>query len=216
MRFAVAGGLALLGSVVALLATWSVATPWDAPVWPLLAFVPVPALVWWLCADLAARWRVVSVAAVAVVVIATVAIWASPAPGRLRFGDTLGALEDAAVVVLADAPSPSEACGPPPPLDYGILGVPTEVCVVTYALGVATVSQPVGGTGVGTPAGTEVRQMRFDWRSPTSVLAVRSLVFEGGVAQPPAGRCVRQVERRWWAWSLTDGPCPRGFVPSSG
>jgi hypothetical protein len=218
--------MALVAAVVALAATWSVITPWNAPVWPLLMFVPVPALVWWVTAGTGAGLRLGAAVVVVIVVVATVAVWASPLPGRLRFGGTLDELEQTAVVVLADSPSPAEACGPPPPLDYGVLGVPTEVCVVIYALGVATVS--MGGTppgdgvddaddqGDGSVTEREVRQVRFDWTPASSVVATRSLVFEGGVAQPPAGRCVRQVDGRWWAWSLPDGGCPRGSVPSSG
>ena len=220
-------GIALLGAVVALVATWSVVTPWNLPVWPLLAFVPVPALVWWLTADASMGWRIGAGVAVASVVVATVAVWASSAPGSLRYGASLDELEQAAVVVLVDAPTPTEACGPPPPLDYGVLGEPSEVCVVTYALGVATAStggEPATGEptlvvddqGDGSVRETEVRQVRFDWTPSGSAVAARSLVFEGGVAQPPAGRCVRQVEGRWWAWSLPDGACPRGFAPSSG
>lgn len=231
-------GVALAGALVALVATWSVASPWDAPVWPLLAFVPVPAFVWWLTATRTPAVRFVSAVVVAVVVVGTVAVWASPVLGRLRYGDTLDRLEQAAVVVLADAPTPTEACGPPPPLDYGVLGVPDEVCVVTYTLGVVQASVggtarsavPMGGSAVEVAAGlnggdddqgdgsvteTSVRQVRFDWRSGPSGVAARNLVFEGGVAQPPAGRCVRQVDDRWWAWSLSEGTCPRGSVPSS-
>ena len=220
-------GIALLGAAVALVATWSVVTPWNVPVWPLLAFVPVPALVWWLTADVSLRLRIGTGLVVASVVVATVAVWASPLPGSLRYGNSLNVLEQAAIVVLGDAPTPSEACGPPPPLDYGVLGEPSEVCVVTYALGVATAAtggEPATGEptlvaddqGDGSVTETEVRQVRFDWTSPGSALPTRSLVFEGGVAQPPAGRCVRQVEGRWWAWSLPEGACPRGFAPSSG
>lgn len=221
-------GIAVAGAAVALVATWSVVTPWVVPVWPLLAFVPVPALVWWLVADASVAVRVVAAVVVVAVVVGTVAVWASSAPGRLRYGDTLDTLEQSAVVVLADAPTPSEACGPPPPLDYGVLGTPSAVCVVTYALGVATAS--TGGTsavdgdsagdsgdqGDGTVSETEVRQVRFDWQTAPRGPIQRSLVFEGGVPQPPAGRCVRQVDGRWWAWTLPDGGCPRGFTPSSG
>lgn len=219
--------MALVAAVVALVAAWSVATPWDAPVWPLLAFVPVPALAWWLVADAARGVRVLAAVVVVGVVVGTVAVWASPLTGRLRFGDTLDALEQAAVVVLADAPTPTEACGPPPPLDYGVLGEPTATCVATYGLGVTTASTlGEGATGEPTPVAddqgdgsvseTEVRQVRFDWQTVPGGPVERSLVFEGGVAQPPAGRCVRQVEGRWWAWTLADGSCPRGFTPSSG
>ena len=199
--------IALLGAAVALVATWSVVTPWNLPVWPLLAFVPVPALVWWVIVGIPSRVRLVTAAAVALVVVATVAVWASPLPGGVRYGDTLDDLEEVAVAVLADAPTPTEACGSPPPMDYGVLGVPTEVCVVTYALGVVNAA-------VGSVPETEVRQVRFDWTAGSAVVA-RSLVFEGSVPQPPAGRCVRQVESRWWAWSLPDGGCPRGFAASS-
>jgi len=214
-RVAGAAGVAIVGAVVALVATWSVSTPWDAPVWPLFAFVPVPALVWWLVADAPGRVRATAGVLVVAVVVGTVAVWASPLPGRLRFGSTLDALEQSAVVVLADAPTPSEACGPPPPLDYGVLGEPSGVCVVAYALGVATASTG-DDRGDGTVTETEVRQVRFDWQSTPRGPLERSLVFEGGIAQPPAGRCVRQVDGRWWAWSLPDGGCPRGFTPSSG
>lgn len=220
-------GIALLGAAVALVVTWSVVTPWNLPVWPLLAFLPVPALAWWLTAGASMGWRIGAGVVVASVVVATVAVWASAVPGSLRYGGSLDSLEQAAVVVLDDAPTPTEACGPPPPLDYGVLGEPTEVCVVTYALGVSTAAsggKPATGEptlvaddqGDGAVSETEVRQVRYDWTPPGSALATRSLVFEGGVAQPPAGRCVRQVEGRWWAWSLADGACPRGFAPSSG
>lgn len=212
-----------MGATVALVATWSVVTPWNLPVWPLLAFVPVPALVWWLSTGASAWVRAASVALVVAVVVGTVAVWASPLPGRLRYGATLDSLEQAAVVVLVDAATPSEACGPPPPLDYGVLGTPSEVCVVTYALGVVTVAlggAPAGDDGDdqgdGSVTDDEVRQVRFDWTSSGSAVAARNLVFEGGVAQPPAGRCVRQVEDRWWAWTLAGDACPRGFAPSSG
>lgn len=223
-RVAGAAGIALVAAVVALVATWSAVTPWVVPVWPLLAFVPVPALTWWLVADATAGVRAVAAVVVVAVVVGTVAVWASSAPGRLRYGGTLDSLEQSAAVVLADAPTPSEACGPPPPLDYGVLGTPSAVCVVTYALGVATASigrsvEPatvVGDRGDGTVSETEVRQVRFDWQTAPRGPVERSLVFEGGVPQPPAGRCVRQVEGRWWAWSLPDDGCPRGFTPSSG
>lgn len=219
VRTAAAVGVAVAAAVVALVATWWIASPWDAPVWPLLAFVPVPALVWWLTADGPIGVRIGSSVVVVAVMVGTVAVWASALPGQLRFGGTLDALEGVAVTALADAPASAEACGPPPPLDYGVLGVPTEVCVVTYTLGVATASAGGGsvaatwaGAGV-VDTGTAVRQVRFDWRSPP---AEQSLVFEGGVAQPPAGRCVRPVGTGWWAWTRPADDCPRGFVRSSG
>ena len=224
--------MAVAAGACALVITWSVVTPWDVPVWPLLAFVPVPALAWWLAADAAPGVRVGALVAVVVVVVGTVALWASPWLGQLRFGNALDAMEQAAVVVLADAPPTSEACGSPPPLDYGVLGVPAEVCVVTYALGLTMASSPAsspaadtggssvvpaaGDAGDGTLTDVDVRQVRFDWPGDVSALPDRSLVFEAGVAQPPAGRCVRQVDGRWWAWVLPSGGCARGFVPSSG
>jgi hypothetical protein len=205
-RVGTALGVTVAAAAVALALAWLVASPWDAAVWPLLAFVPVPAVVWWL----------VSGAPVARMVVA---VTASPRLGAARYGSALDRLEDAAVLLLADAGARSDRCGPPPPVDYGVLGVPDRVCVVVFRLGVQPVAEPVvagggGDTGDGRDD-TEVRQVRFDWGLRAGVPA-RQLVFEGAVAQPVADRCVRYLQGRWWSWQLVAGGCPRGSVPSSG
>lgn len=218
-RVGTALGVTVAAAAVALALAWLVASPWDAAVWPLLAFVPVPAVVWWLVSGAPVARMVLAAAAVVAVIVATVAVTASPRLGAARYGSALDRLEDAAVVLLADAGARSDRCGPPPPVDYGVLGVPDRVCVVVFRLGVQPVAEPVvagggGDTGDGRDD-TEVRQVRFDWGLRAGVPA-RQLVFEGAVAQPVADRCVRYLQGRWWSWQLVAGGCPRGSVPSSG
>lgn len=212
---------------MAIFLAWLVATPWSSPVWPLLAFVPVPAVVWWLCVGSSRRDALVLAVLVVGIVVGTVAVASSTLPGLARYGGVLDELEGVAVAALATSSSPTDVCGPPPSVDYGVLGTPDRVCVIVFRLGVEGVpasivigAGDVGSAGPGGDQGdgeveTDVRQVRFDWELERGVPG-RQLVFEGGVAQPVADRCVRLVDGRWWAWQLAEEACPRGLVPSSG
>jgi hypothetical protein len=230
--------VALTVGAAALVLMWwfSVVTPWDETVVPLLVFGPVPLAVYALTAGSGLRpvARVATWVVVAVVMVGTVAVGASGSLMRARVGDTLAGMQADADRRLADVVVPSEVCAPPPAIDWGVLGPPREVCVVAYDIAVSQ----VGGVGRGVgeqagpgegdgpagdgPAGDElagevltVWQVRYDWDQPGSA-PERMLVYEAAVAQPPADRCVRVVDDPWWAWRTDDGECPRGFVPSSG
>ena len=217
-RIAAAAAVPFVSAVSAVAAVWFVVTPWSVPVWPLLAFVPVPLVVWWLSAG-ASRLTIAALAVVVVaVVVSTVGLTSSQRLGTARYGSTLDELEVIAVASLTNLPTSSEGCGPPPPVDYWVLGIPARVCVVAFELGITGTPVAVGASpnddrGVGT-SDNEVRQVRFDWDVGGGVPA-RQLVFEGGVAQPVADRCVRRLDGRWWAWQMVSGGCPRGFVSST-
>lgn len=231
---AAALGLTVAAALVALVWLWLVVTPWDEPVVPLLVFVPVPAAVWLLVSragvsrlTMAGVWMVV-----VLVMLATVALSASGAVTRARYSAELDAMTAASVELLLDADVPSESCGLAPLLDYGPLGVPVSVCVVTYDIGLGDgpAGIPIGGTAAPSGGGTAivarpvaavgpdetiaVRQVRYAWGSDRTGTN-RELVFEAEVAQPPAGRCVRSVRSQWWAWLDNGQGCPRGFVSSS-
>jgi hypothetical protein len=228
--------LVTAAALVALVWLWLVVTPWDEPVLPLLVFVPVPAAVWWLMSRggvgrvvMAGVWVVV-----VAVMLATVALSASGTVTRARYDPQLDAMTVASQRLLEGAEVPAESCGLAPVLDYGPLGVPVLVCVVTYDIGLAEV--PTGGYGgdgtasspvvavdavvaepvvaAGSSDTIAVRQVRYSWGAERTG-TTRELVFEAEVAQPPAGRCVRSVRSQWWAWLDNGSGCPRGFVSSS-
>jgi hypothetical protein len=215
---AVAAGAA----TVALVWWWLVVSPWHEPLVALAVLVPVPVTVWLVLGGRAtpvvtrlAVWLVV-----AVMVVASVGLAASGTVARARLGATLDGMQELAGASLVDLPVPVQACGDAPPLDYGPLGDPSEVCVATFDIGVVAGRPAVGAGAVGMSVIDEpvpVRQVRFVWPDAGSggSPAGRQLVFEDGVAQPPAGVCVRRVDPSWWAWMPDDGGCPRGFAPSS-
>lgn len=221
-------------ALVALVWLWLVVTPWDEPVLPLLVFVPVPAVVW-LLVSRAAVGRLIMAGVWVVVVavmLATVGLSASGTVTRVRYEAPLDAMTVASLDLLAGADVPVESCGLPPLLDYGPLGAPVSACVVTYDIGISdgpAVTSAAYGAPVtnakpvtdATRAGSSesdssipVRQVRYIWGSERAG-TTRELVFEASVAQPPAGRCVRSVRTRWWAWMDNGSGCPRGFVSSS-
>ena len=195
---------------------WWVATPWSSPVWPLLTFVPVPLAVWWLATGVRRVTAVLLVVVIIVVVVGTVTVVSSALPGSVRYGATLDGLEVLAAATLENLSPPAEGCGAAPPADYGVLGTPERVCVVVYRLGLGATPVATGPPPAGLVArpANEVRQVRFDWGVVNGV-PDRQLVFEGGVAQPVADRCVRLVRDPWWAWLVNDGGCPSGFVSST-
>jgi hypothetical protein len=212
-------------AVVALVWLWLVVTQWDEPVLPLLVFVPVPAVVWLLVSRVdVGRLTLVGVwVAVVAVMLATVGVSASGAVTRARYDAPLDAMAAASLELLANADVPVESCGLPPVLDYGPLGAPVSACVVTYDIGLGDGPPVIPASSAGAPASTlsagsdpsiPVRQVRYIW-GPERAGTTRDLVFEAAVAQPPAGRCVRPVRNRWWAWMDNGAGCPRGFVSSS-
>lgn len=227
--------LVTAAALVALVWLWLVVTPWEEPVLPLLVFVPVPAAVWWVMTRcglsriaMAGVWVIV-----VIVMLATVALSASGTVTRARYDPQLDAMTVASQRLLEGAEVPAESCGLAPVLDYGSLGVPVLVCVVTYDIGLTEL--PAGGYGsdgtasppvvsvdavvaepvvaAGSSDTIAVRQVRYTWGAERT--GTRELVFEAEVAQPPAGRCVRSVRSQWWAWLNNGSGCPRGFVSSS-
>jgi hypothetical protein len=234
---AAALGVTVAAAVAALVWLWLVVTPWDEPVLPLLVFVPVPAVVWLLISR-SGSGRVATVGvwlAVVAVMVATVGLSVSGMVTRARYDAPLDAMTAASLDLLAGVDVPTEACGLAPIIDYGPLGAPVSVCVVTYDIGLSDIglsdiepedSGPaqIGPARVG-PAvipvamggsgdTIAVRQVRFTWGSEQAGTN-RDLVFEASVAQPPAGRCVRPVRDQWWAWMDNGAGCPKGFVSSS-
>ena len=228
---------AVVASVVALLWLWAASSPWNDPVAPLLVFAPVPVVAGWLVVrgGVDTAGRVVAAVVVAACMAATVAVSVSGVFAGARIAGPLDAMATAASGILDGAPVPAEGCGAPPVLDYGTLGEPTEVCVVTYDIQLTT-GEPASigalrvAAAVDQPASDAqpVRQVRFVWASPGGSTGGsagksegagperRELVYEGAVAQPPAGRCVRKLDGNWWAWTREAGGCPRAFSPSSG
>lgn len=209
-RAVVAVAAAVVAAIVAVVWWWLAVTPWNEPLVALVVFIPVPVTVWALLGNHGQRrGMVVAVWFVVVaVVVATVGVAASGAVGRVRLGAAFEAMGAAAETSLGGLPVPTEACGDAPPLDYSPVGTPAELCAVTYDIGL---------DNAGATAPVPVRQVRYVWPAePGSDTPGRQLVFEAGVAQPPAGVCVRRLNDSWWAWLPNHSGCPRGFVPSSG
>lgn len=209
-RAVVAVAVAVVAAIVAVVWWWLAVTPWNEPLVALVVFVPVPVTVWVVLGNHAhRRGLVVAVWLVVVaVVVATVGTAASGAVGRVRLGAALGVMGTVAETSLVGLSVPTEACGGAPLLDYGPIGTPAEVCAVTYDIGI---------DNAGATAPVPVRQVRYKWPAePGSDAPGRQLVFEAGVAQPPAGICVRRIDDSWWAWLPNLSGCPLGFVPSSG
>jgi len=226
-----AAALVVGAGVAALGWWWLEVTPWSEPLVALFVFVPVPISVWLLLDGgrldrrATAAVRVAVWVLLALVVVGTVALAVSGTVGRLRFGSALDAMGTLAEQSLEGLGVPVQACGVAPPLDYGPLGQPSEVCVVTYDIGVAATQVAFNGEPAMTGEPVQVRQVRFIWPDGGSgggsgvagdgAGQGHQLVFEAAVAQPPAGKCVRLVQGQWWAWTAEVAGCPRGFVPSS-
>ncbi len=148
-RIAAALGVTVAAAVVALVSLWLVVTPWDEPIWPLLVFVPVPAVAWLLVSRSGVgRLPVVMMwVAVVAVMVATVGLSVSGTLTRARYDAVLDAMTVASIELLSGVDVPTESCGLAPVLDYGSLGVPVSVCVVTYDIGLGDFPVVAGGTG---------------------------------------------------------------------
>lgn len=182
-------GLAVLALAVVWL--WSVSSPWDRPLHPLL-LVPVAFGAFWVCSRGCERsvWRLVGSGALAIGAIALVVVAIVGTLGDARYDDRLSALDPVARNLLSDPGV--DGCFAPTgvytTLEFADLGTPNEICVSEYEDRGAGASQRV----------------QFTW-------GARSLVFEGAEPHPSISQCYRHLRDQWWAQVEEDPDCPTGF-----